>query len=190
MGSTQMNRNQWLREVVKPQLGDVTTAIEVGVWRGEYSRIIMNSIEPLQFYGVDPYLLHDEYGDAPDPVEFANQTNLNELYMRVAGEFARNPYATLLREKGVDAAKQFDDNSLDFVYIDGDHSYDFVKNDIAAWYPKIMPGGILSGHDYTEGNPQKGHIYGVIKAVNEFVEEYDLELHTTDEEYATWWVTV
>ena len=39
-----MNRNQWLREVVKPQLVDVTTAIEVGVWRGEYSQIIMQTL--------------------------------------------------------------------------------------------------------------------------------------------------
>ena len=134
-------------------------------------------------------MLHDDYGDAPDPVEFANQTNLNDLYLRVSGEFARSPHTTLLRKKGVDAATQFEDESIDFVYIDGDHSYDFVKNDIAAWYPKVKQGGILSGHDYTPGNPQKGHIYGVIQAVTEFVEQYDLQLQTTDEEYATWWVT-
>ena len=184
-----MNRLQWLSDTVKPQLHELDIAVEVGVWRGDYSGSIISALEPVNFYGVDPYLLHDEYGDAPDPVEFANQENLNNLYLRVAGQFARSPYTTLLRKKGVDAAKQFEDDSIDFVYIDGDHSYDFVKNDIAAWWPKVKEGGILSGHDYTPGNPQKGHIYGVIEAVTEFVEEYDLTLQTTDEQYATWWVT-
>lgn len=183
-----VDRNQWLKSIVKPVLGDVNTAIEVGVWRGDYSRIIIESLNPKQFYGVDPYLLHDEYGDCPDDTEFANQKNLDDLYERVNQTFSKLPAATLLRSKGTDASVNFQNQELDFVYIDGDHSYDFVKKDINAWWPKIKPGGILSGHDYTTGNPQKGHVYGVIQAVDEFVKENNLNLCVTHESYASWWV--
>jgi len=184
-----MNRNNWLSSVVKPQLGTVKIAVEVGVWRGDYSQQIIQQINPTEFYGVDPYTIRSDYIDKPDPVEFANQQNLNNLYIGVAGRYATWQCATLLRKTGTEAAQQFHDNSIDFVYIDGDHTYDFVSGDITAWWPKIRKGGILSGHDYTSGNPQKGHVYGVIEAVNEHVDRYDLTLDTTAEEYATWWVT-
>jgi hypothetical protein len=181
-------RDQWLLTVVKPQLGEIDKAVEVGVWRGDYSRIIIESLKPKHFYGVDPYLLHEDYGDCPDDTEFANQQNLDNLYEQVNQTFSGLPAAKLLRSKGTDAALCFQDQELDFVYIDGDHSYDFVSKDIKAWWPKIKPGGILSGHDYTTGNPQKGHIYGVIQAVDEFVKENHLNLCITHESYATWWV--
>jgi hypothetical protein len=183
-----MNRNQWLTATVLPHLNKVNKAVEVGVWRGDYSAIILALLRPENFYGVDPYLLHDEYADCPDDQEFANQQNLDDLYKRVHNRFDNWRNATLIRAKGVDAAKQFLDGELDFVYIDGDHSYEFAKNDIAAWWPKIKPGGILSGHDYTVGNPEKGHVYGVIQAVDEFAHREDLTVHTTAEQYATWWV--
>ena len=47
-----------------------------------------------------------------------------------------------------DAASQFDDASIDFVFIDADHIYEHVKKDILAWLPKVKPGGIIAGHDY------------------------------------------
>ena len=47
-----------------------------------------------------------------------------------------------------DAAAQFDDASIDFVFIDADHIYEHVKKDILAWLPKVKPGGIIAGHDY------------------------------------------
>lgn len=58
------------------------------------------------------------------------------------------------------AAPNFENESLDLVFIDADHSYEAVKADIAAWEPKVRPGGILCGHDY-------GVFPGVTRAVNE-----------------------
>lgn len=184
----QIDRNQWLKSIVKPALADINTAIEVGVWRGDYSKVIIDSLNPKNFYGVDPYLLHDGYADCPDDTEFANQKNLDGLYENVKLRYNNLSSATLMRTTGIQATTHFQDQELDFVYIDGDHSYDFVSKDIKAWWPKIKPGGILSGHDYTTGNPQKGHVYGVIQAVNEFVKAHNLDLCITHEAYATWWV--
>ena len=58
--------------------------------------------------------------------------------------------------------KEIADGSLDFVYIDGDHSYDSCKEDINMWLPKIKQGGIIAGHDYLEAC-----FMGVVNAVNE-----------------------
>ena len=62
---------------------------------------------------------------------------------------------------------------VDFVYIDGLHDYESVKEDIHDWFPKLHSGGILCGHDYNETNP------GTIQAVNEFAEETGLKFEIT-----------
>jgi predicted O-methyltransferase YrrM len=67
-----------------------------------------------------------------------------------------------LRMKSVEAAKLFEDDSLDCVFIDADHSYESVKSDILAWYPKLKSTGILLGHDYS---PE--YWPGVCQAVDE-----------------------
>lgn len=72
-----------------------------------------------------------------------------------------------------------------FVYIDGVHSYEAVTADIADWWPQVVSGGILGGHDYT---PEAA---GVRRAVDEFCGAQGLQLHTTLEpqESISWWVT-
>ena len=181
-----MNRNLWLGAVVAQQLKNIDIAVEVGVWRGEYSNLIANALLPKKFYGVDPYIQYEEYEDQPS-AEYSDQASLDRLYSAVDNFYKKLPNAELLRMTGNEAAEQFEDNSIDFVYIDGAHTYEFVNGDIKAWYPKIKSGGIISGHDYTEGNPQKGHKYGVIEAVDEFSEREGITIQTTNEEYATWW---
>ena len=176
-----MNRNDWLKRA-KEILGDVNIAVEVGVWRGDYSRFINEHLVPQQFYGVDPYM---QYNDYPDGEDFADQVSLDRLHAATLLRY--NSWgATLLRSTSVDAASQFLDGTLDFVYLDGDHVYEGVKADIAAWWPKIRPGGILSGHDYCNVDPKKN--FGVILAVNELVSEHKLTLGVTSELYPNWWV--
>jgi predicted O-methyltransferase YrrM len=66
------------------------------------------------------------------------------------------------RGLSVPVAKTFDDASQDFVFIDAEHTYEEVKKDIEAWWPKVKPGGAMAGHDWSAAFP------GVAKAVNEF----------------------
>ena len=69
----------------------------------------------------------------------------------------------------------FNDDSLDFVFVDGDHSYEGCKADIEAWWPKLKKGGIMSGDDYGHTyNPAEGK-YGVVEAVEEFAKENNLK---------------
>jgi hypothetical protein len=103
----------------------------------------------------------------------------------------------------------FEDNSLDFVYIDANHTYEGVKEDIKYWYPKVKPGGLLLGHDYlpndmynderkdipiylyANNNPDElnyAGMFGVNPAVNEFAEENNYTVSQTDEWLGTWWL--
>jgi predicted O-methyltransferase YrrM len=67
-----------------------------------------------------------------------------------------------------EASKLFEDGSLDGVFIDADHSYEAVKQDIQNWLPKIRVGGILAGHDYNSTFQE------VMKAVNELLHGFGL----------------
>jgi hypothetical protein len=61
---------------------------------------------------------------------------------------------------------------VDFLFIDANHTYEFVRNDIQMWLPKMKPGSVMAGHDYNMSHP------GVIQAVNEmFVEEVERDYY-------------
>ena len=79
-----------------------------------------------------------------------------------------------LKGFSVEMAKKVKDGSLDFVYLDGDHSYEGCRNDIHAWLPKLKLGGIMAFHDYND-------IYGVRAAVDEFTYDNKIELHILPE---------
>lgn len=89
-----------------------------------------------------------------------------------------------LRKKSFEAADDIP-NEVDFVYIDGNHDYEFVKEDIRLYYDKVKSGGVFGGHDFSPDYP------GVIKAVNELVKEKGLKLYgkqATDLKESDWWV--
>jgi len=76
---------------------------------------------------------------------------------------------TPLPERSPDAAKNFMDNECALIFLDACHEYSAVKTDIAAWLPKVKPGGILAGHDY---NP--GPWPGVVRAVQESFKQFEI----------------
>lgn len=74
------------------------------------------------------------------------------------------------------AANTFENDTFDLVYIDADHTYESVKKDLYAWYPKVKSGGIFSGHDYCEYYiKQSDTKFGVVQAVDEFINEFSLK---------------
>lgn len=83
---------------------------------------------------------------------------------RFKANVARNvpdPFVEAIWMPSLEAAATFGDDSVDLVYLDADHRYEAVRADIAAWWPKVKPGGLLMGHDYGPGSP------GVMRAVEE-----------------------
>lgn len=141
--------------------------VEVGVDAGAFSKIICEENKGVKLFGVDPWL----QGHHCKP-EFSQETV--DLIKAEAIRRTEGHDWTPIRKFSVDAAKDFEDESLDFVYIDGLHDYESASADIKAWYPKVKKGGILSGHDYVKGYNDKW--FGVIQAVDEFVKLYSLDL--------------
>jgi len=78
----------------------------------------------------------------------------------------------LLVADSVRAAEYVDSESLDFVIIDADHRYEYVKKDVRHWHDKVRVGGLVSGHDYG----RKPRVWGVREAVDEFAAEYGYEV--------------
>ena len=157
------------------RFGDGAVA-EVGVWRGEFSREILDLCCPEKLYLIDCWQTQDPevYNDHKN----IKQQEFDVVCEQVTKEFTRFPGVEVLRKFSHEAAPMFEDEYFDWVYIDGNHSYEAVREDLNLWWPKIKRGGHLSGHDYTDWI----RIYttvrtvGVRKAVDEFIISNGLSL--------------
>lgn len=164
---------------------DFRVGVEVGTCYGIFAERLHNIIPGLILFAVDNW-------DNSETRRREKRHNSPTVEQQCRKRLA--PYATIvIKNNSVDAAKEFDDGFLDFVYIDAGHDYDNVKADIEAWTPKVRPGGIVSGDDYYEFPSGKG---GVIPAVNEYVAKHGYKLNLTDwnnddperdERQPNWW---
>jgi len=143
-----------------------TQGAEIGVWKGVFSEILCQGVPGLHLFCIDAWQGYANYRD------HRHQHLLGAAYDTATARLT--PYgATLIREFSVPAAAAFPDGSLDFVYIDANHSFEHVVADLAAWEPKVRSGGILSGHDYFEA-PRHLHIW-VVEAINGYTKAHDLD---------------
>lgn len=133
------SRDTTLPEIFK-ELGFIRGA-EVGVEKGHYSKTLCKAIPGLTLFGIDPWKAYRGYR------EHVSQPKLEGFYEETVQRM--KPYDfRIFRAFSEEAHKYFDDRSLDFVYIDGNHSFLNVTQDIAFWSPKVKKGGIIAGHDY------------------------------------------
>lgn len=172
--------------LIKAYRPSIDTAVEIGVLKGESGRYISNILQPKKLIGIDPYQLYENYTDKPSK-EFNDQEQLDKLAAQMIEAYKtynKPRHSELVRARNHQVVNTFADGSLDYVYLDGDHKYDSVKQDIKMWYPKLKVGAILSGHDYCIGSVQEK--FGVIEAVQEFVAEHKLRLAVTTENFPAW----
>ncbi len=167
------------------KLGTPLTAVEVGVAEGRNAHQLLRLCPLLTLHMVDPWLRQplsqwNDGGNRPQP-------EMDDWYRQALA--LTEPYAerrVVHRGYSVEVSREFADQSLDYVYLDGNHAYTHVRNDIAAWWPKIKAGGILAGHDYTK-HPD-AETLGVIPAVQEFAKKQALSvfkmLHNGDSSWA------
>lgn len=123
------------------------SGVEVGTFKGEFSKVILKHDNIANLYMVDVWrpLSIEEYDDS------SNHENHKDAYreaMENTKEYAER--AHMLRCRSNVACNLFTDESMDFVYIDANHTYQGVKDDINYWYKKIKKGGIFFGHDYVK----------------------------------------
>jgi len=130
------------------------TVLEVGVALGGHAETLLKNSSISTYYGVDPYRCYDP-NDAftLDIARYSSkspQTNFDYLFEWVR-DIRLAPYQSrvqLIRKPSVEASVSFENESLDCIFIDGDHRYAAVIEDLTAWYPKLRKGGLILGDDY------------------------------------------
>ena len=141
---------------VLAQMVNAQTVVEIGVAYGYHARYLLTQLPAVHYIGIDPY--KPDY-DSADP--FADNTAtlfqdnpeaaLDRLHSavksRLSNEFSGR--FELWRTTSHEGHSLISDASVDFVFIDGDHRYDAVLQDLRDWWPKVRPGGVLVGDDYS-----------------------------------------
>jgi len=141
---------------------------EIGVYRGLYSKYLLRYIPGLELVGIDLWEIYPGYKDY-------SSTDIVE---------AHNEAIKVYKDKGVliqgwsnEVAKTIPDESLDFVFIDGNHAYEYVVEDIALWSKKVRKGGIVYGHDYDDYSQHRTRWkeMNVINAVDGWIKSYKIK---------------
>ncbi len=161
--------------------GLVGEAVEIGVLRGEFSRVLLDSWNGTRLHLVDPWRkIATGYVDIHNLPDLEHEECLKQTLKNLAphaGRFA------IHRSLSCETVRNFADDSLDFIYIDANHETSAVLQDLQAWFPKLRKGGILAGHDFLDGELPEGS-FGVKSAVTQFAHERRLAICVTQE--AVW----
>lgn len=158
--------------LVDKYIGKPKAAVEIGVYRGETSAILCNKYPKCQFTFIDLWKVcapDDSY--AYDPMAKHTQDDWDKIFREARGNIhAASSDAIILMASSKQAVDFYQNGSLDFVFLDADHSYEAVSQDIRMWHRKVKTGGLLIGHDYGGFTDRIGRT-GVKKAVDEFFGE-------------------
>lgn len=154
---------------------------EIGVADGRFSEILCKNIPGLKLNCIDLW--------APYEKSWRTKESQNKAYLEAVKKL-RKFNTNIIKKPSIEASLDFEDESLDFVFIDGSHTFDHAMTDIIIWSRKVKRGGIVSGHDYCHFTDS-----GVIEAVNKYCEIHRIELNLIgrnnknhkDDRQPTWW---
>ncbi len=169
-------RNELVTELVRPG----STGAEIGVYRGGFSRQIFDLCSPAMLYCIDswePYKAYELdslcHTNQPDNME-ATKNEMKDAIVAKRCEVIKG-YSSMVAKGWV--------VPLDFLFLDSNHAYEFVIEDLIAWSPHIKGGGVIMMHDHTDTSA--GAIamkFGVVRACTEFCEKFGWErTHHTQE---------
>lgn len=144
---------------------------EIGVFKGDNALSILRTLPMKTLYLIDSYFTYYVEDNISKRIGL-------EAYNIAKEKLSKFPQIKFIIKTSDEACKDVHE-SLDFLYIDGNHTYEYVKRDITNYYPLIKSGGLIGGHDYTKD------FNGVVKAAKEFAKENNLELNTV---YPDWWI--
>lgn len=157
-------------------LGLLGHGVEIGVSYGGFAFHLRNTWKGEMLHLVDRWVHVPEWRDSAN----VDPEKQEEYYRHVCRTFHPARNTQIYRMDSVEASAKFEDKFFDWIYIDADHSYDAVKKDINAWFPKLKPGGVMAGHDYMNGDVW-GCYFEVKRAVDEWVKERGIQINTTTE---------
>jgi predicted O-methyltransferase YrrM len=141
--------------------------VEIGTERGIYAEIISRANPKATLYCVDPWAAYEGYRD------ITKVSEAEAIYAEAKKRLSAYPNCQIIRNFSAKALPKFKDASLDFVYIDGNHEYPFITQDLIEWSKKVRVGGIIAGHDYVTSNQPvpRNQVY---HAVNGFMAAYNI----------------
>lgn len=154
--------------------------VEIGTDFGNFATFMLRTTKNSKLFCIDPYLRYEDYEDAINQVT-GDKLYANTLYRLKSEHHDRVQFVRGLSYEVVDQIP----SNLRFLYIDGNHKYKYVKQELELYYDKIIPGGIIIGDDavdvdeskrdkegdvFIEWSPDCYGKYGVYKAFKEFVE--------------------
>lgn len=160
---------KFIRELFGIQL---LTGVEIGVASGVNAESILKTLNIDKLFLIDPYIPYIRHNGSL-------QTGFVNTFPLAKERLSKFRHKIIFVRKTSMEALNDTPNNLDFVYINGNHSYSFVKDDIQHYYPKIKSGGVIGGHDFDTT------CLSVIKAVTEFAHNQNLEFYA---KISDWWI--
>jgi hypothetical protein len=186
-----MNRNDLVKSIIEKI--DHGVFVEIGTHNGDFADFILENSKNSTLYCIDPYISYNQYDDAINNT--VGDHTYHFAYNRLKSKYGER--VVFIRKFSNDAVNDIPDN-IDFLYIDGNHQYSFVLNDLKLFYPKVKYEGFIIGDDAVDMNELErnengdvlvtwspgcyGH-YGVIKAFNEFCSYHKLRGEVIGNQY-------
>jgi hypothetical protein len=150
-----------------------STGIEVGVWRGDWSAELLANVSPRRLFLVDPWTFQPDFTGAWFGGGIAqSQADMDEIYEGVLERFAGPLAAGQIIVHRCPSAEAPISEPIDWVYVDGNHSYDYVRNDLAKYGSLVRVGGLIIGDDYARSVAWDN---GVLRAFDEYVHSGQVE---------------
>lgn len=162
--------------------GLVHNGVEVGALSGVFSEKILSQWSGERLYLIDPW--------ETQPIDIYREDdgrfNHHAAYEQACDLSRKDPRAILLKGLSCDVVHTFSNETMDFVYIDANHAYEYVKQDMDIWWPKVKPGGMLCGHDFY--NCTTHPFYNEVeRAVNEWTSDRNVKYWVTNK-CSSWWI--
>jgi len=188
MKNKMKGENRVVQKRLKPALGQLRdrhrlVGAEIGVAYGTHASYYLKELDIECVFLIDPYIEYENYTCQAGKLKESLEAVEKIAHTKLCGYEQKIKW---IKKKSAEASQLIADDSLDFVYRDGNHSYDSVVEDISLYYSKLKKGGLFSGHDYDWE--------GVKRAVDEFVKTCNLDLYieTTGEvrgrDTYDWWI--
>lgn len=178
-----MNNKQILAKIL--QNNGYESGAEVGVAGGHMSEIILeNNPQVTKYFAIDPWETYEE--NKRGGKQEQHDDNLKLTHEKLD----KYPSVTYIRAYSTDAMCEFEKESLDFIFIDGNHDFDYVLEDVIGWTRKVRKGGIVAGHDFYHFNNS-----GVIEAITAYCNFHKIGFNIigenkkgkTDHHHPIWW---
>jgi hypothetical protein len=170
------NREEYLK-ALQDLLPINSICMEIGVYNGDFSRSLLDILNPQKLHlvdpfenGVDPISKQEIYNELQIKTVYSDESCLSKVNKLLSNEIEQN-IVCINRKLSNEALTDYEDESFDFIYIDACHLYEAIKWDLENYISKVKKGGYIGGHDYFPHGD-----FGVIQAVDEFCKNNDYEI--------------